>query len=100
MKANVKVWRNLKFLSSNNFTQAADLPMRTKRMYDVLSYQSNSYYFQREAFKTQVGDGEGPMPVLEGSQPNVRLCRRITRERKFNETDIVQETPTSISDIV
>ena len=62
-------------------------------MYDVLSYPSRPYYCHRDAFKTLVGDGEGPVPVLHGSQPSVRLCRRITRKRKFNETDIVQEQP-------
>ena len=87
LKSNVEVWRNLKFLSCNNFAEAADLSMSAKRMYDVLSFESKSYYGEREAFKSLVGDGEGPVPVLNGSQPSGRLCRKV------NETDVVQVQP-------
>ena len=42
LKCNVEVRRTLKFLSSNNFVEGADVSMSAKRMYDVLSFESRS----------------------------------------------------------
>ena len=92
LKANAEDRSNLKFiLSSNNFDQGADLSVSAKRMYDVMSFQSNSP--AGDALISPVGDGECPVPVLDGSQPSVRPFRRITRKRKLHETEIVQKQP-------
>ena len=85
-KYNVTVLKNLQFMSCNNFAEAKDLSVYAKRMYDVISYESKSYYDEREAFKSLVGPGGdvGDVPKLRGSQPSERLCR------KLSETDIVE----------
>ena len=85
---NAEVYRNLKFLSCNHFKEGRDVSVDAKRMYDVLSFESSSYYGEKDAFQSLVGDGEGPMLVLEGSQPKVRLLRRFRGKRKIQETDI------------
>ena len=36
------------------------------------------------------GPGEGPVPVLDGSQPSERPCRRFWGKRKLNEEDVVK----------
>ena len=52
----------------------------------MISYESKSYYDEREAFKSLVGPGGevDDVPKLRGSQPSERLCR------KLSETDIVE----------
>ena len=70
LRCNAEVRRNLQFLSSNNFVEGAQVSISAKRMYDVLSFESKSYYGERTAFKSMVGDGEGALPVLNGSQPS------------------------------
>ena len=93
LQENQEVLRKLKFLSCNNFAHGRDLSMNEKRMFDVLSFESNSYYGERDAFKSLVGDGQGPVPVLDGSQPSLLLCRRFSVKRKINESDIVKNRP-------
>ena len=36
------------------------------------------------------GPGEGPVPVLDGSQPSERPCGRFSGKRKLNEEDVVK----------
>ena len=71
MKENEEVQHTLKFISSNNFTDIKTLCSRQQRIFQVLNFEGNSYYSQREPSKVPLGDGEGPLPVLDGSQPRV-----------------------------
>jgi len=88
---NAEVWRNIKFLTCNYFKQARDMSMHAKRVYDVLSFQSNSYFDETTAYRSPVGDGEGVVPVFQGSQPSVRLRRRFNNKREVREMDIVNQ---------
>ncbi len=90
LEHNLQVRRKLKFVSSNNFARASELTMPERRLFDVLSFESNSYYGERDAFKSLVGDGDGAVPVLHGSQPSLRIVRRINTKRKLNENDVVK----------
>ena len=56
--------------------------------FDVLTFQSNSYFGDKKAFQIPVGDGEGPLPVLDGSQPSMLLCRRFKGKRKPLQQDV------------
>ena len=58
-----------------------------KSNFDVLSFHSNSY-FGHKPHKHPVGDGEGPLPVLDGSQPSMLLCRRFRGKRKPLQQDV------------
>jgi len=71
LRENAKERRILKFLSCNNFSHAPNLSMKEKRMFDVLSFEGNSYYCERDAFKTKASDGNGLLPVLDITQDNV-----------------------------
>ena len=56
--------------------------------FDVLTFQSQSYFGDKKAFQIPVGDGEGPLPVLDGSQPSMLLCRRFKGKRKPLQQDV------------
>ena len=43
-----------------------------------------------EIIAVECGPGEGPVPVLDGSQPSERPCRRFRGKRKLNEEDVVK----------
>ena len=47
LRENREVMRKLEFISSNNFKQAALLYERDKKIFDVLSFESNSYFGER-----------------------------------------------------
>ena len=60
-----------------------------KSNFDVLTFHSNSYFVHKTAFEFPVGDGEGPLPVLDGSQPSgMLLCRRFRGKRKPLQQDV------------
>lgn len=59
-----------------------------KSNFDVLTFHSNSYFGHKKAFQFPVGDGEGPLPVLDGSQPSMLLCRRFRGKRKPLQQDV------------
>ena len=90
---NREVMRKLEFISSNNFKQAALLDYNQKKIFDVLSFESNSYFGKRGVLKSKVGDGKGPMPVLDAAQPTWHLRRRFYCKRRVNENDILQGRP-------
>ena len=90
LRLNESYISKLKFLSCNNFAHGRDLSMKEKRLFDVLSFESNSYYCERDAFKSLVGDGQGAVPVLDGSQPRLFLRHRFNVKRKIIESDIVK----------
>ena len=66
---NEAVWNQLKVLHCNNFKEAPGLSTIQKRMYDILSFESNSY-FQVEEGSGQAGDGDGQLPAFDGYQPS------------------------------
>ena len=99
MKENQDVLRTLKFISSNNFSHTTELCSKEKRNFEVLSFESNSYYSQREPFKVPVGDGEGPLPVLDDSQPSVRYHRRFKRKRKPVQKDVRPQRDPSLQEL-
>ena len=43
-----------------------------------------------EIVAVECGPGEGPVPVLDGSQPSERPCGRFSGKRKLNEEDVVK----------
>ena len=88
LKDNSQVHRKLQFVSCNNFARGRELTTAERGMFDVLSYESNSYYGERNAFTSQVGDGNGSVPDLDGSQLKLQLRRRITGKRQLNDTDV------------
>ena len=73
--------------------------MKEKRNFEVLSFESNSYYSQREPFKVPVGDGEGPLPVLHDSHPIVRYYRRFKRKRKPVQKDVRPQRDPSLQEL-
>lgn len=90
MPDNKEVRRTMQYISSNNFSHGEGLCVKEQRNFDVLSFESNSYYSQKKApFKIPVGDGEGPLPVLDGSQPRTVLRRRIASKRRLLQQDVV-----------
>ena len=91
LQENQQVRRKLKFVSCNNFACVDELTIPELQLFDVLSFESNSYYGEKNAFKSLVGDGDGAVPVLHGSQPSVRLLRRFNTKRKVTEDDVVTE---------
>ena len=82
---NAEDWSSIKFLFSNHFQGSSEVPVLTKRLFDVLSHPSHSYFGERTAFNSRVGDGESPVPVFEGYQPSVR--RRIRGKTKREPCD-------------
>ena len=87
LPTNKAVVRSLKYIPSNNFSHARELTSMEKSNFDVLSFLSNSY-FGHKPYKHPVGDGEGPLPVLDGSQPSMLLCRRFRGKRKPLQQDV------------
>ena len=96
LQENQQVRRKMKFVSCNNFACVDELTIPELQLFDVLSFESNSYYGEKNAFKSLVGDGDGAVPVLHGSQPSVRLLRRFNTKRKVTEDDVVNK-PSDIS---
>ena len=88
LKDNSQVRGKLQFVSCNNFARGSELTTAEMRMFDVLSYESNSYYGERNAFTSQVGDGNGSIPDLDSSHLKLQLRRRITGKRQLNDTDV------------
>ena len=80
LSENADVLKAMKFLHCNHCQDAPATSVLTKRMYDVLSYPSQSCSDEMEAFVSVVGEGDGQVPALEGSQP--RLRRRIRGKTK------------------
>lgn len=78
----------LKYIPSNNFSHSQELTRMEQSNFDVLTFQSNSYFGDLKAFPVQVGDGEGPLPVLDGSQPSMLLRRRVRGKRKPLQQDV------------
>ena len=65
----------------------------------MLSHVSNSYYSQTKApFTIPAGDGEGPLPVLDGSQPRTVLRIRFTAKRRLVQQDVVSRDQTMPKD--
>ena len=85
---NKALLRTLKYIPSNNFSHSQGLTRMEQSNFDVLTFQSNSYFGDKKAFQTPVGDGEGPLPVLDGSQPSMLLCRRFRGKRKPLKQDV------------
>ena len=56
--------------------------------FDVLTFHSNSYFSDLKAFQSHVGDGEGPLPFLDGSQPSILLRRRVRGKHKPLQQDV------------
>ena len=101
----LRLWRNkeirgtIQYISSNNFSHGQGLCVKEKRNFDVLSFVSNSYYSQKTApFKIPAGDGEGPLPVLDGSQPRTVLRIRFTAKRRLVQQDVVSRDQTMPKD--
>ena len=88
LKDNSQVRGKLQFVSCNNFARGSELTTAEMRMFDVLSFESNSYFGERNAFTSQVGYGNGSVPDLDGSQLKLQLRRRITGKRQLNDTDV------------
>ena len=86
--ANKALLPTLKYISSNNFSHALELTRMEQRNFDVLSFHSCSYFGEKKAFQIPVRDGEGPLPVLDGSQPSMLLCRRFRDKRKPLQQDV------------
>ena len=80
---NVEVRRSLKYLHSNYFKDCSMLTSARRRMFDYVSYESNSYFTDEHRIHTDVGHGEEqlpPMPV------RMRMCakRSLPRYRAAN----------------
>ena len=80
---NVEVRRSLKYLHSNYFKDCSMLTSAERRMFDYVSYESNSYFTDEHRIHTDVGHGEEqlpPMPV------RMRMCakRSLPRYRAAN----------------
>ena len=58
---NQALLRTLRYIPSNNFSHAQELTRMEECNFQVLSFQSNSYFGHKKAFQTSVGDGEGPL---------------------------------------
>ena len=96
LKSSKDILRNLEYLTSNNFAEEHDLSMSANRMYDGVTYESKSYYGERDVFKFPVGDGNGPLPVLCGSQPQrngMALSQAKEENTEVGEKDSAQERP-------
>ena len=56
-KDNVDIRNSLQVVSCNNFAEANELSTVAKDMFDVISYQSQSYFTERDPYQSRVGFG-------------------------------------------
>ena len=56
-KDNVDIRNSLQVVSCNNFAEANELSTVAKYMFDVISYQSQSYFTERDPYQSRVGFG-------------------------------------------
>ena len=90
LPSNTELRRTMHYVSSNNFAHGKGLCAKERLNFEVLSYESNSYYVQKKApFETPTGDGDCPLPVLNGECSRSVLCRRITSKRRLVDQDVV-----------
>jgi len=73
-----------------HFFHEREVAEAEKPGFDVLSFESESCDGETNACSSTVGDGQGPVPVFDGSQPSVMLRRRFRGKRKLNQKDCVQ----------
>ena len=56
--------KRLHYLECNHFKEADRLTVVDKRAFDVISYQSQSYFTDAKAINVPVGDGDKPIPGI------------------------------------
>ena len=71
LKSNATTLRNLTWLDCNHFKDADSLTANRKRMYDVISFRSQSYFTQEHSIHVAVGHGDAVLPTLPTAK---RLC--------------------------
>ena len=54
--------KNLHYLECNHFSGACELTALNRRQFDIISYESNSYFTKAHAIKVPVGAGGGTLP--------------------------------------
>jgi len=54
----------LHYLQCNHFKDAGELTAQNKRGFDVISYESNSYFTDEHEIHVPVGDGDTPIPQM------------------------------------
>ena len=64
LKSNATTLRNLTWLDCNHFKDADSLTANRKRLYDVISFRSQSYFTQEHSIHVAVGHGDAVLPTL------------------------------------
>ena len=55
--------KNLHYLECNHFSEACELTVLGRRQFDIISYESNSYFTKDHRLKVPVGAGGGTLPL-------------------------------------
>jgi len=94
---------HLQYLQCNHFKAANRLTVAQMRRFDVISYESNSYFTKKHKIVVPVGPGDKPLPTMPGSK---RLYGKLAansgslHDHNLEEGDVaspvVQAVPTKL----
>ena len=87
---NAPMLKNLKALECNHFKDALKLSAAEKRCFDVLSYESNSYFTKEHEIHVPVGEGDMQIPEFGRSrrlQSKTPAAEAIVQETKHAEVN-------------
>ena len=83
LPSNATSVRTMKYLEMNQFKEAEKLTTTDKRCFDVISYESNSYFTKEHEIIVPVGPGDTTMPAIPvlGEAPYRRLRFKCNRSK-------------------
>ena len=78
LPVNAEKFKAVKYLECNHFKHAESLSHMQQRFFDVLSYESNSYFTREHEIIVPVGPGDAPLPPVPTAK---RMCVKSAAPR-------------------